>query len=111
MHSATNLKMANKEDRALLYAVFYLSRLSSSTLGVLVGQGYILWPMSIAWDVTIGWDGITSKLRITLRDIKKVPWFLPIWSFCATNLIPWTGKYMLEREKLVKENNWEPEGH
>jgi hypothetical protein len=60
------------------------------------------WRMSFAWDATTDWDGTITKLPTTHRNIKKVCHVqTPV--FYRLSLL---GKYLLERERLVKENNW-----
>ena len=58
--------------------------------------------MSFAWVAMTVWAGFTTKLQITARSTKKVG----IFTAHLTFLIYDTGKYLLEKEKLIKENNW-----
>jgi hypothetical protein len=60
--------------------------------------------MCFVLDVTIVWAGTTTKRPITHRNTRKVSLAAPAASVLATNLR--TGKYLLEREKLIKENSW-----
>ena len=51
-----------------------------------------------------GWGGIIIRLLIICRSIRKV-------GGCIASLVlRWhlstLGKYLLEREKLIKENSW-----
>lgn len=62
--------------------------------------------MYSAWDAMNALGGIIGKPRIILRSTKKV-----INPLCGVGTIKstrfsLTGKYLLEREKLVKDNAW-----
>ena len=48
--------------------------------------------------------GSTTRLLIKARNIKKVRFYNSlVYRGCQTSS---QGKYLLEREKMVKENNW-----
>ena len=54
-------------------------------------------------------DGSTTKLLISPRNTRKVGVFsrTPLFTYLAqSRLLGNIGKYLLEREKLVKENAW-----
>lgn len=72
MHSATNLKTANKEDRALLTGVHTVADVHC-----------------LGCNERLGWYYL--KAANYSQKYKE-------------------GKYMLEKEKLVKENAWELDG-
>jgi len=50
----------------------------------------------------IAWAGFITKLPITARNTKKVG----VLTAHNTLIIQRIGKYLLEKEKLIKENNW-----
>jgi hypothetical protein len=54
-----------------------------------------------------GWGGIIIKLLIICRSIRKVSGLVSHrWLVLRRYLSTCIGKYLLEREKLVKENAW-----
>ena len=62
-------------------------------------------PMYFVSDAVTGLGGITTRHRISRKSTKKVSRFLcaHLWpSLTLKN----TGKYLLERERLVKDNAW-----
>lgn len=63
--------------------------------------------MCIAWDVTTVLDGTIIKLRIFRRNTRKASILSACLETDTTSNVSGTGKYLLEREKLVKENAWQ----
>ena len=63
------------------------------------------WRTCTAWGVTIVWAGTITRLPTTHRSTRKVRNLRSAWN-TFVKLKLFIGKYLLEREKLVKENKW-----
>lgn len=72
---------------------------------IATGPGCILLLMCSVWAAMTVWDGTTTRRPTAPRNIRKVSNPFGIARF-EQALIEIIGKYLLEREKLVKENNW-----
>lgn len=81
------------------------SRLYISTHSLIIQQGlvFIPLPMYFAWAAMSVSVGFIIKQQIICRNIKKVI-HVCMFSFWLTEI--WLGKYLLERERLIKENAW-----
>jgi hypothetical protein len=66
-------------------------------------------PMYFVSGAVTGLGGITTRHQISRKSTKKVRLFLcaHLWSPPTLKNI---GKYLLERERLVKDNAWTLEG-
>ena len=66
-------------------------------------------PMCFVSGAATGLGGITTKHRTSRKSTKKVSLFLfaRLW---APPTLKNSGKYLLERERLVKDNAWTLEG-
>lgn len=106
MQSATNIKLGRKEDRSLMYVFhqtsdFYKSNFCPSYKG----RVFIALLMYFVWVVMNVSVGSITKQQTNYRNTKKVRISCPnIFLFYLTEML--SGKYLLEREKLVKENAW-----
>ncbi|SRR6266404_320679 len=111
MHSAVNLKMGSKEDRPLLSVLKPLPPFLSETdvchavqywrpysrrcvLCRVRRQGWVVLPQSI---------GPVAKVQRRSGSLYA----LHLWALPTLRSI---GKYLLERERLVKDNAWTLDG-
>ena len=69
------------------------------------GLGYTQWRMFTVSGATTALGGIISRRRTIHRSTRKVS--ILEGSVSAKLLTRSSGKYMLEREKLIKENSWQ----
>jgi hypothetical protein len=61
-------------------------------------------PISFVSGAVTGLGGITTKRRTSHRSTRKVG--LSIHPVLLSTEVPSEGKYLLERERLVKDNAW-----
>jgi len=111
MHSAVNLRMGSKEDRPLLWVLNTFPIFSKETnvrhaiqyrctyrrrcvLCRVRRQAWVVLPQSI---------GPVAKVQRRSGSFYAL-------HLCAPPTLKNTGKYLLERERLVKDNAWMLEG-
>ena len=110
MQSATNIKKGRKEDRSLLCVpcleTALISPVLTPTYEVLESIRSLMFTVLGAMNAL---GGSTTKLLMPPRNIRKVGVFsrnLFLKYLAQSHLLGNLGKYLLEREKLVKENAW-----